>query len=392
MANSVVRAKIYNAILDEVLLEGLTSQSLEANPKNIKYDGGDSVLLAKMTMDGLQNYSRANGYTAKDVNLSWETYKIRQDRGVKFTIDAMDEDETMRTLTATNVIAAFAREKEIPEIDSYRYSSIFQAVKASSNVEIYALNKATVLSKLRDNIADVQDVIGDQAPLTVFISGQAFKDLNKSSELSKVMDVQGTQKANLRVYELDGVPLVVVPSARMKTDYVFGNGFAAATNHAQINWLVVSREAVTGFIKHQKVRTISADANQTADGEMVLARLYHDLWVMENKLDGMFANIGEANAPTFGATELAKTNATTITVTLGTKYTNRKEGHKFFFGSSVATTTAPKLYALIDTNSMDEIITASAAAQTVVSTYYGQLYEVDADGRVVQFGEVQAGT
>ena len=136
MSNSVVRAKVYNAILDEVLLEGLTSQSLEANPKNIKYDGGDSVLLAKMTMDGLQDCSRANGYTAKDVNLSWETYKIRQDRGVKFTIDAMDEDETMRTLTATNVIAAFAREKEIPEIDSYRYSSIFQAVKASTNVEI----------------------------------------------------------------------------------------------------------------------------------------------------------------------------------------------------------------------------------------------------------------
>lgn len=391
MANTVVRAKVYNAILDEVLLEGLTSQSLEANPKNIKYDGGDSVLLAKMTMDGLQDYSRASGYTAKDVNLSWETYKIRQDRGVKFTIDAMDEDETMRTLTATNVIAAFAREKEIPEIDSYRYSSIFQAVKASTNVEIYALDKDTVLSKLRDNIADVQDVIGDQAPLTVFISGQAFKYLNKSPELSKVMDVQGTQKANLRVYELDGVPLVVVPSARMKTDYVFGNGFAAATNHAQMNWLVVSREAVTGFIKHQKVRTISADANQTADGEMVLARLYHDLWVMENKLGGMFANIGEANTASFASTELAKTNATKITVTLGDKYTKRKEGHKFFFGSSAATTTAPKLYALIDTTGMAEISTASAAAQTVDTNYYGQLYEVDADGRVVQFGEVQAG-
>ena len=56
------------------------------------------------------------------------------DRGKSFNVDVMDADETMQTLSATNLIGEFAKDKEVPEVDSYRYSSIFAAIVDDATV------------------------------------------------------------------------------------------------------------------------------------------------------------------------------------------------------------------------------------------------------------------
>lgn len=49
---------------------------------------------------------------------------MTQDRGRKFTLDAMDTNETNFVVNAAGAMAQFQREYVIPEIDAYRISKL----------------------------------------------------------------------------------------------------------------------------------------------------------------------------------------------------------------------------------------------------------------------------
>lgn len=396
MANTVTKAAVYNAILDEVVSAGLTSAPLTANQSRLVYNGGNSVKIAKLSTDGYSDYSRANGYTEGSATLAWEDHTIRMDRGKSFNVDVMDADETMQTLSATNLIGEFAKNKEVPEIDAYRYSSIFGAIVNDATVRYgyYTPEAATLLTQFQGNVADIQDEIGEQEPLIAFMSMAAWKYLTTSTELSKQLMVRdGGNGINTKTYEIDGVRIVPVPSARMKTEYTFGNnGFAAKDFAQDMNWIIMSQNAAVAFVKHQKVKVVSAEDNQSADAEKIMMRLYHDCWVYDNKHNAIYVSLKTATIAGFGSGVLASSGATNVTYTLGTLYTNRDAGHKFYYyeGGTEAALTAPKCYDDFTLTGYKEIESATAVADTVTSGYYGALVELDENGRVIRFDTIQA--
>lgn len=398
MANTVTRAVVYNAILDEVIEAGLTSAPLTANASRVKYNGGNSVKIAKLSVGGYGDYDRATGYPSGAAVLAWEDHTIRMDRGISFNVDAMDEDETMQTLSVTNIISEFARSQAVPEIDSYRYSNIFQAIvnDASARYGYYTPAEATILGTIQGQIADIQNVIGEQEPLACFISGAAFKYLTQSTQLTKQLGVQNVSGANgvtTKIYDIDGVPLIVVPSARMKTEYAFSatNGFSAKAWAQDINWILMAKSAAVAFVKHQKMKIISADQNQDADAEKVMAREYHDCWVYENKHNAIYVSLKTATIAGFSAAELLTPDATHVTYTIAT-YASRDTGHKFYYldGGSAAAATAPAAYDDFDTTGYVEIVSATAVNDVVTSGYYGALVELDENGRAVRFETLKA--
>lgn len=392
MANTVNKAAIYTPILDEVIAAGLTSAPLTAGASRIKYNGGNTVKIAKLSVDGYSDYSRSTGYPAGDATLTWEDHLITMDRGVAFNIDVMDEDETQQTLSATNIIAEFGRTRSVPEIDSYRYSTIFQAIVDDTTVRYgyYAPDVGTVLGTLQGNIADIQDVIGEQEPLVCFISGTAFKALTQSTQLSKQLGVQNVTGANgitTKVYDVDGVQLIPVPSARMKTEYTFGaNGYTAKVWAQDMNWIITSPNAAVAFMKHNKMKIIPAEDNQTADAEKVLARMYHDCWVYDNKHDAIYVSLKPATAPTIddlGGTILNE--ADNMSITLGDAFTKRDEGHEFYYLDTNSTTapTAPAVYDEIDLTSYTKLTAATEVDVAVVTDDYGVVVAVDENKRVI---------
>ena len=392
MANTVNKATIYTPILDEVIAAGLTSAPLTAGASRIKYNGGNTVKIAKLSVDGYSDYSRSTGYPAGDAVLSWEDHLITMDRGVAFNIDVMDEDETQQTLSATNIIAEFGRTRSVPEIDSYRYSTIFQAIVDDTTVRYgyYEPVVATVLGTLQGNIADIQDVIGEQEPLVCFISGTAFKALTQSTQLSKQLGVQNVTGANgitTKIYDVDGAQLIPVPSARMKTEYTFGvKGYTAKTWAQDMNWILASPNAAVAFMKHNKMKIISAEANQDADAEKVLARMYHDCWVYENKHSAIYVSLKTAVAPTID--ELGgdvDNEADNMEITLGDAFTNRDEGHEFYYldTNSTSAPTAPAVYDEIDLSSYTKITVPTEVNVVVVTDDYGVVVAVDENSRVI---------
>lgn len=402
MANTVAKAAIYTPILDEVIAAGLTSAPLTAGASRLKYNGGNTVKIAKLSVDGYSDYSRSNGYPSGDAVLSWEDHLITMDRGVAFNIDVMDEDETQQTLSASSAIADFGRNHAVPEIDSYRYSAIFQAIVADTTVRYgyYAPIADTVLGTLQGNITDIQDVIGEQEPLVCFISRKAFGEITKSKELSRQLVVQNVTGANgitTKIYDIDGVQLIPVPSACMKTEYTFGaKGYTAKAWAQDMNWIITSPNAAVAFMKHNKMKIIPAEDNQTADAEKVLARMYHDCWVYDNKHDAIYVSLKPATAPTI--VELGGTSVVAgsgkVTITLGDAYEKRDTGHTFYYYDTDSSTApaVPAVYDDLDVSDFTEIKAKTATDATATAGDYVQVVALDENDRVIGYTAVAAGT
>lgn len=120
MSNTFEYVSIFQQELDKAAVATATSGWMELNDKLIKYNGGADVKIPSITMDGLADYDRQEGYTDGAVNLKYETKTMTQDRGRRFTLDAMDVNESNFVATASSVMGEFQRTHVVPEIDAYR--------------------------------------------------------------------------------------------------------------------------------------------------------------------------------------------------------------------------------------------------------------------------------
>ena len=168
--NTLEYSKLMMQQLDQHAVQGLTSGWMEANAGQVIYNGGDEVKIPTMSTVGLADYDRDNGFVQGGVTLKFDTYKMTQDRGRTFQLDAMDVDETGFVATSANLIKVFQTEQVIPEIDAYRYSKIASIAKAAGQTEALALTADKALDKIREHIRAVQDIVGEDVPLVLTMS------------------------------------------------------------------------------------------------------------------------------------------------------------------------------------------------------------------------------
>ncbi len=241
MSNTIEYAKVFQKELDKQVLEGATSGWMEENASQVIYNGGSEIKLPKMSLQGLGSYSRDEGYSGGAVTYAYETFSLTQDRGRRFRIDAIDVDESGFGLAAANVAAEFQRTQVIPEIDAYRYSRL---AAAAGIRETYTPDKATVMSTLLDQLGKVRDITGDEGDVVIIMSRPVYDKLMLSGEISYAVENSQFKQGELEfgVKSINGVPVIPVPSARMKSAYTFradGNGgFAPADGAKEVNWII----------------------------------------------------------------------------------------------------------------------------------------------------------
>lgn len=95
MANSITLFKKYTDLLDEVYKNASVTSMLDGDMSLVQMGANtNEIIIPKISMDGLADYSRNGGYVGGDVTLTNETVKFNYDRGRRFTVDAMDNEET----------------------------------------------------------------------------------------------------------------------------------------------------------------------------------------------------------------------------------------------------------------------------------------------------------
>lgn len=299
MPNTINYAEIFQQGIDNQIVQGATSGFMELNNGLVKYNGGKTVRIPKIFMDGLGNYDRATGFTSGDAGLVWESHPFTMDRGKSFSIDSQDVDESNFVITLANLLKEFNATKAIPEIDAYRYSTIAKkAIAGSQSLSTFnganESAKTNILSKLYEDVMVVCNEGVDMSQIVIPMAYDVYTKFILNDQISKKLETTAFKQGNieLAVKSIDGMPIIPVSTNRMKTDYDFGNnGFTAKTTAQDINWLVCAREAVLGIMKADKVRVFEPAINQKADAYKVDVRIYHDLFIPDNKIKGIFANI-----------------------------------------------------------------------------------------------------
>ena len=260
--------------------------------------------MPEISVGGLAKYDRDTGFNQGSVSLRYTDYKLTQDRGRTFQLDAMDVDETNFVAAAGTVMGEFQRLQVIPEVDAFRYSKIAALAKtASHETASFTPDKATILEKLDDEITKVQDIVGEGEPLVIIMSMPIRTILNNSQDITKYLDTADFKAGEIttKVKTYNEIPILSVPSARMKTAYVFNDGttggqeaggFKPDTTAKGINWIILSRRAPIAISKTDKIRIFEPNVNQKADAWKLDYRKYHDLWIPTNKLAGVWVNTG----------------------------------------------------------------------------------------------------
>jgi len=132
-----------------------------------------------------------------------------------------------------------------------------------------------------------------------------------------------------KVKGLDSMPIIPVPSSRMRTAYTFNNGagtygFAAAATAGKINWIIAPRGALKGVVKGDEVKVIEPAVNQTFSGWSIMFRLYHTLIVLSAKIPSMRISF-QPGTSALSVTVAKGTSGTKATATAGT---GNKLGYK----------------------------------------------------------------
>lgn len=303
--NSLAYASVFMSDLDKQLVEGSTTGWMEANAGQVQYNGGAEVKIPKMQMSGLGDYDRDGGFAKGAVTVTYETKKLTQDRGRTFQLDAMDVDETNFAATAGAVMGEFQRTKVIPEIDAYRYSKIAELAQAAGKTKEYTAAVDTIFETLMNDMTTIRDTVGDGCEMVIAMNAKAAGMLDLAKGGTNVLESGVFQQgsAELKVKEIDGCPIIRVPSARFQTKYTFldgvtenemEGGFATATEAKAINWIIMVKNAPVAISKTDVTRIFDPMTNQNANAWKIDYRKYHDIWITDNGMDGILVNISNA--------------------------------------------------------------------------------------------------
>jgi len=304
MANAINYAAVFNRLLDEKFYVLPRTMWMENSNPGIVWEGGKEVKIPKLGMDGL---GTMNGYKAPqgDLTLEWETKTLQYYRGRNFSIGRYDVDETNFALSVAPMLAAFLKEKVVPEIDCLRISAAAQGAIGYGTVKTQAssgITAANILDLLMADIADVQDKIGETEQLYIQISTGLKSLLERSEKISRYLNVKdlAIREANMKIEALNDQYLIGTPSAYMHSVFGLNDGVTAgqtvggvtfANLGPSINWLIAARPAVDAIARPQVTKVIDPDTNQEGEFWKIMFSVYHGLWTMENKGDGLLVNI-----------------------------------------------------------------------------------------------------
>lgn len=299
MANSIGLASNFIPVIDEVYAKMTTSAVLE-KPDFVKYlAGANAVQILSIVMQGLGDYDRNTGYADGAITATWETHTLTQDRGRKFNLDAMDDEETLG-LTLGASMKEFMKTGVAKEIDAFRYATL--ASKAGLKIASGAtLTASTASGCVDDGIAVMKEAEVSLEGGFLFVTPTVKKFISQSSAYVKNLNgsVEQGRTANFATYE--GLAVIEVPQTRFYTAIELNDGtttgetaggFKKSTVSGSvgtdINFLIVAPDACLPVVKHNPSNIIAPDANQSADGYLMKYRLYHDLFVPTNKTKGIY--------------------------------------------------------------------------------------------------------
>ena len=285
MANTIVLAKNYVPLLDEVYKRESVTADLTGDPAMARAGANaNEIVYPQIAVTGLGDYDRNSGYTQGTVDFKWQTAKYNYDRGAKLSVDAMDNQETYN-LAFGMAGAELMRTKVAPEADAFTFATL-AGIDGISKGEAKALADAKAFLEellLAKNKMDDDEVPEEGRILYAtanLLNGLMMLDTYKSKEILSHFAIK---KA--------------VPQGRFYTaiDLLDGKSAGEEAGHykkadagKEINFMIIHKPAIIKHDKHVVSNVIPASANPDADADIVKYRKYGLVDVYKNKFAGIY--------------------------------------------------------------------------------------------------------
>lgn len=284
MANAITLFKQYVTLLDEVYKNASLSSALDGAAELAKQGANvNELVIPKMSMDGLADYSRNGGYVSGDVTLTNETVSCNFDRGRMFSVDNLDNAETAG-LAYGRLASEFIRTKVVPELDAFRFAT-YAGTTGISTVDAAALSSGEgVVAAIR---AAVNKFDEDEVPTEgryLFITPTLYglvQDLDTTKSKEVLADLTVVRVPQTRFY-------TAIDQKDGSSEGETGGGYAKATGAKNINFMLIHKDAVIQFEKHVAPKVITPDQNQNSDAWKFGYRNVGIADVYDNKVAGIY--------------------------------------------------------------------------------------------------------
>ena len=288
MPNSITLAKQFVPILDDIYKLSSLTAKLDGSADLVRAGANaNELIIPKLSMQGLGEYSRNSGYVSGDVTLTNETVSCNFDRGRMFNVDVMDDLETAG-IAFGRLSGEFIRTKVVPELDAFRFAK-YAGITGISTATAAALTTGdAVIAALR---AATNKMDEDEVPYEdrhLFIT---------PTLMGLVQDMDTTKSKEVLARFSD---VTLVPQTRFYTAIDQYDGSTSgeeaggyikdATSGKNINFMVLQKSALIQFSKHVAPKIIDPAMNQDADGYKFGYRHVAIADAYENKVAGIYCH------------------------------------------------------------------------------------------------------
>ncbi|MCD8376748.1 MAG: N4-gp56 family major capsid protein [Oscillospiraceae bacterium] len=266
----------YASKYSEKIDERFTLGSLTGGAVNQDYDwiGVETVNVYSVPTVAMNDYSTTgtNRYgDPTELGNNVQELKVSQDRSFTFTIDKKSRDDTQMTMEAGKALQRQIDEVIIPEVDTYRLNVICAGAGSTVEGDVDSTNAYEAFLNAQEKL---DEAAAPQGGRICYCTSAYYKCIKLDEAFTKMGDLATNISIHGQVGEIDGVPVVKVPSS-----YLPSNANFVITNPA----CTPAPSKLTEYTIHENPPGIS--------GWLVEGRVRYDAFVLDNKASAICVHV-----------------------------------------------------------------------------------------------------
>jgi len=277
MALGLNYAEKYASVVDERFKLGSLTSGVINN--NFDWVGVSTVHVFHRDLATLGNYNMSGGMarygTPSDLQNDVQDMVLTQDKAFTYIIDKKTQENTMGTMEAAATLAENIDNVVIPALDKYRISAIAGGAPATGSHSGQShIITATAGNGAYEEFLGGQEILDeDYAPQggrVALITPAFYNKIKLDSNFIQASDLAQRMLLNGQVGEIDGVPVIKVPTTYMPTD---------------VDYIITNPAVAPSPVKIAEYK-IHVDPPGLS-GTLVEARFYYDCFILSQKADAI---------------------------------------------------------------------------------------------------------
>lgn len=194
------------------------------NSKKYKVVDAKTIKIPVLSTTGRVDGDRTKiGDFSQNFSNDWETKELKNHRIWQTLVHPQDVNQTNKVASITNITQTMNETQKFPELDAMMFSTLYKLKNAKTTItaETAELTSKTALAKF-DAMMDAMDE-GLVPPTGRILYVDTFTKTLLDNAVA-IVRTNGDKTLSRSVSRLDEVDIVGVPTALMKTGYIFNDG------------------------------------------------------------------------------------------------------------------------------------------------------------------------